>query len=325
MFKFRGFSGFAAITIASGLIALTGHEAWSQATRTIRIIVPFQPGGTADIVARLLGEQIGRMHGPTVVVENRPGAGSIVGTEAVARAVPDGNTLLINVAEFAINPHLRKSNYDPLTSFEPICHLVNSPTVIVVNSASPYRSLADLLDAARSRPGALTLASVGPGSPFHLGFEMLKSAAKVDMAFIPYPGNAPAVNAVLGEHVTSMFGTYSNVAEHLKAGKLRALATATRTRIEALPEIPTIAESGYRDFEVDSWFGVVAPAKTSRERVAQLADWFATALQAADVVKKLDVQDLNPVGACGADFAAYIRKRNDEYGRIIREANIEVE
>jgi len=325
MVKFRGFSGLAAITIASGLIVLTSHEAWSQATGTIRIIVPFQPGGTADILARVLGQHIGRVHGPTVVVENRPGAGSIVGTEAVARAAPDGNTLLINVAEFAINPHLRKLNYDPLTSFKPICHLVNSPSVIVVNGASPYRSLADLLDAARSGPGALTLASVGPGSPFHLGFEMLKSAAKVDMAFIPYPGNAPAVNAVLGEHVTSMFGTHSNVAEYLKTGKLRALATATRTRIDALPEVPTMAESGYNDFAVDSWFGVVAPARTPTERVAQLADWFATALQASDVVKKLDVQGLNPVGACGAEFAAYIRKRYDEYGRIIREANIKAE
>src|SRR5207253_10972861 len=140
------------------------------------------------ILARLLAEQIGPAQGPTVVIENRPGAGSIVGTEAVSRAVPDGNTLLINVAEFAINPHLRKLNYDALTSFEPICHLVSSPTVIVVNSASSYRSLANLLDAARADPGALTMASVGPGSPFHIGLEMLKRAAKIDMTFIPYPG-----------------------------------------------------------------------------------------------------------------------------------------
>src|SRR5437016_14527096 len=154
MLKCYGFIRPAAITIAFGLIALTGHDGWPQATRTIKIVVPFQPGGTADILARLLAEQIGPAQGPTVVIENRPGAGSIVGTEAVSRAVPDGNTLLINVAEFAINPHLRKLNYDALTSFEPICHLVSSPTVIVVNSASSYRSLTDLLDAARAKPGA---------------------------------------------------------------------------------------------------------------------------------------------------------------------------
>ena len=195
----------------------------------------FNRAARLTFLARLLAQHIARAYGPTVIIENRPGAGSVVGTEMVSRAAPDGNTLLINVAEFAINPHLRKQNYDALTGFEPICHLVSSPTVIVVNSASPYRSLADLLDAARAKPGTVTMASVGPGSPFHIGFEMLKRSAMVDMTFVPYPGNAPAVNAILGEHVTSMFGTHSNVAEHLKTGKLRALATAARTRIDFDP------------------------------------------------------------------------------------------
>jgi tripartite-type tricarboxylate transporter receptor subunit TctC len=311
--------------IACGLVALSGRGAWSQTMGAIKIIVPFQPGGTADFLARVLGEQIGRTQHVTMLIENRPGAGSMVGTEAASRAASDGNTLLINVAEFAINPHLRKVNYDPLTSFEPICYLVNAPTVVVVNSASNYHSLADLLNAAHAKPSELTLASVGPGSPFQIGFEVLRRAAKVDMTFVPYPGNAPAVNAVLGGHVTSMFGTYSNVAEHLKEGKLRALASATRTRIEVLPEVPTVAESGYKDYEVDSWFGVVAPAKTSKETVTQLAGWFTAALQVPEVRAKLDVQGLYPVGTCGADFGAYIRKQYDEYGRVIREANIKAE
>jgi len=313
------------MTMVAGMITLDGQVAWPQATRTIKIVVPFQPGGTADILARLLAEEIGRTHGPTVVVENRPGGGSVVGTEAVSRTAPDGNTLLINVAEFAINPHLRKLNYDALTSFEPICHLVNAPTVIAVNGSSRYRSLLDLLDDARDKPGLLTMASVGPGSPFHIGLEMLKRAAKVDITFVPYPGNAPAVNALLGEHVTSMFATYSNVAEHLKLDKLHVLATATRTRIASLPEVPTVAESGYKDYEVDSWFGVVAPAKTSKETVSQLADWFTAALQIPEVRKKLDVLGLYPVGTCGADYRAYIRKQYDMYGRVIREANIKAD
>ena len=232
----------AALTLLS--VTLLSNGAWSQATRTIKTVVPYAPGGVADILARLLAEQIGRAGGPTLVIENRPGAGGVIGTEVVARAAPDGNTLLIVSTPFAIDPLLRKVNYDPVTSFEPICYLVNAPTVIVVNSASPYRTLADLLNAARARPGELTLASIGPGSTFHLGFEMLKRAAKVDMSFIPYPGNAPALNAVLGEHVTSMFGTYSNVAEYLKAGTLRALAVATSTRTEPLPDVPTLAEFG---------------------------------------------------------------------------------
>ena len=189
--------GLTAIAMAVGLVVFTDQGAWTQTTRMVKIVVPFQPGGSADILARHLAEQIGRTQGVTMVVENRPGAGSIVGTEAVSHAAPDGNTLLINVAEFAINPHLRKVSYDPLTSFEPICHLVNAPTVIVVNSASSYRTLADLLIAARAKPGDLTLASVGPGSPFHIGLEVLKRVAKVDLTFVPYPGNAPAINALL--------------------------------------------------------------------------------------------------------------------------------
>jgi tripartite-type tricarboxylate transporter receptor subunit TctC len=161
---------------------------WSQITpRTIRLVVPYPPGGTADIVARLLGEQIGRAGGPTIVVENRPGGGTAIGSEAVARAAPDGSTLLINSPEFVIAPHLRKPNYEPLTSFEFMCQLVNSPTVIVVNSDSPYRKLSDLFDAARGKPAELSMASTGI---FQVAIEMLKRRANVNFTYVPYAGNA---------------------------------------------------------------------------------------------------------------------------------------
>ena len=163
--------------------------------------------------------------------------------------MPDGNTLLIAANPFIINPHLRKVNYDPLTTFAPICELATAPTVIVVNTASPYHTLADLIDAARRQPGTLTMASIGPGSPFHLGFEKLKQMAKIEMTFVPYPGNGPSVNALLGGHVTMLFGTYANVAEHLKAGKLRAIAATTLQRIEELPGLPTVAEFWFPGFE----------------------------------------------------------------------------
>jgi tripartite-type tricarboxylate transporter receptor subunit TctC len=283
------------------------------------VVVSVQPGGGADFLARVLGEEIGRMQGPTMVIENRPGAGSIIGTEAVSHAAPDGNTLLIISPTFVMNPYLRKVNYDPVTSFEPICYLVNAPTVIVVNSASPYRTLADLLDAARARPGDLTLA--GSGS-FYIAFEMLKRAANLNMTYVPYPGGAPAVTALLGEHVTSVFTDYPTSAAQLKAGKLRALATGSRTRAEALPDVPTVAESGYKDYDVENWFGVSAPAKTPKETVSQLVGWFTAALQVPDVKARLAVQGLYPVGICGADFGAFVRKQYDDYGRAIREANI---
>jgi tripartite-type tricarboxylate transporter receptor subunit TctC len=314
-----------AAVLGAVFVTAVADEARSQATRTIKIVVAVPPGGITDILARVLAEQIGRMQAATVLVENRPGASGVIGTEAVARAAPDGNTLLIAANPFVINQQMRKVNYHPLTSFEPICYLANTPTVMVVNSASPYRSLADLLEAAHARPGELTLASIGPGSPYHLSFEMLKRAAKVDMTFVPYAGNAPAVNALLGEHVTSMFGTYPEVAEQVSAGKLRALAVASRSRIEPLPDVPTVAESGYRGYEVDIWFGLVAPAKTPESTVLLLAGWFTAAIQEPEIKAKLAIQGLYPVGTCGAVFGAFLRKQYDEYGVIIREANIKAE
>jgi len=311
-------AGAAALICGGGF----GHAAWAQTARTIRIIVPFPPGGAADFLARLLAEQVSRAHGVTVVIENRPGAGSVVGTDAAARAVPDGNTILIYSKESVINPHLRKVSYDPLTSFDPICRLVTSPTIYSVNSASPYRTFADLLDAARAQPGTLTLAASGPASPFQIGFEVLKRTADVNITFVPFPGAAPVVNALLGGHVTAMLTTYSSAAENLKAGRLRALAAAARARLEALPDVPTVQEFGYRDYEVDIWYGLVAPAKTPKDSISQLADWFTEAMQVPEVRTKLAAQGLDPAALWGADFAALLRRQYDEYGRIIREANI---
>jgi tripartite-type tricarboxylate transporter receptor subunit TctC len=326
-FRRRQFLHLAGLTAAVAVLSVTlpSHGAWSQTTKTIKIIVPFPPGGAADYLARVLAEQVGRAHGPTLLIENRLGAGSVVGTEAASRAAPDGNTILLNSKEFVINPHLRKVNYDPLSSFESICLLATSPTVISVNEASPYRTLTNLLDAARGNPKDLTLAASGPASPFQIGFEMLKRAANVDMTFVPYPGAAPAVNALLGRHVTSTLTTYSTVAEQLKAGKLRALGTASRTRIEPLPDVPTIAESGYKDLEIEVWYGLVAPAKTPKETLSYLGGLFATAMQVPEVKTKLIVQGLSPAASCRADFDALIRKEYDEYGRAIRDANIKAE
>jgi tripartite-type tricarboxylate transporter receptor subunit TctC len=200
-----------------------------------------------------------------------------------------------------------------------------APLVIVVNSASPYRTLADLLDAARAKPGDLTLASAGPAGVPHLAVEMLKRAANVNMTYVPYPGAAPAVNALLGEHLTSALVDYAGVAEQLKAGKLRALATGSRARIELLPGVPTASESGYTDYEAELWIGVLAPAKTPEETVSQLAGWFTAAMHVAEVKAKLVAQGYIPVTMCGADFGALLRKEYDEYGRVIREANIKAE
>jgi tripartite-type tricarboxylate transporter receptor subunit TctC len=311
-----------AIALAAVLLVLAENGASSQAPKTIRVIVPSAAGGGADILARLLADQISRDQRVAMVVEDRPGASNTIGTEAASRAAPDGGTLLINTPEFVINPHLRKLNYDPLTSFAPVCYLVRSPQLIAVNSASPYLTIDDLLNAARVKPDQLTLASAGPGSSTHIAFETLKRAAKIKMTYVPFSGSPAAVNALLGGYVTAALASYPNLVEQIRAGKLRALATISPTRIKQLPDVPTVAESGFPDYASDIWFGVVTPAHTSATIVAQLADWFSAALRAPEVHAKLEAQGLSTVGMCGAAFGAFIRQQYDESGRAIRGANI---
>jgi tripartite-type tricarboxylate transporter receptor subunit TctC len=320
----RAAKNFAAC-FAIVLAFLFGQGAPAQTGRTIKMVVPFPAGGPGDILARLLGEQISRTRGSTLVVESRPGASGRIGTEAVARVPPDGRTLLIVANNFLIDPHVRRVDYDPFTSFEPICYLTNQPYILAIDSQSPYRTLADLLGAARALPGGLTMAGVGPASSAQIAFEMLKNAANVDVTFVPFAGSAPAVTALLGSHVTAALVPYSAAAEYLKAGKLRVLAAASERRVDPLPEVPALAEFGFQGIDADLWLAVFAPAKTSKESISELASWFAAALQTPEVKAKLVLQGQFPVGMCGTDFGAHLRKQYDEYGRIIREAGIKAE
>jgi tripartite-type tricarboxylate transporter receptor subunit TctC len=318
-----GLSAAGAALLVATLLIL-GSSAWPQTVRTIRLIVPFPPGGAIDVLARIVAEEVGHERGPTMVVENRPGAGTEIGTEAVARATPDGNTLLMGSDALVTLPHLRKTGYDPLTDLLPICRLASTPTVIVVNSGSAYRTLDDLLVAARANPGRLTYGSA-PGSVVNVGFEMLAHAANIRMTFIPFGGTLPAVNALLGEHIDAAMVDYPAAVGQLRAGKLRTLATGARQRIEELPEVPTVAESGFKDYELELWYGPFAPAKAPMETIAQLAASFSQAMKAPALNSRLAVQQIRPLVTCGADFAAFLRKRSDEFGRAIREANIKAE
>jgi tripartite-type tricarboxylate transporter receptor subunit TctC len=311
------------VCLAISLLAISDQRAWPQTTSTVKIVVPVAPGGVNDFLARVLAAQIAQAQGLGFTIENRTGAGGIIGAEAVSRSAPDGSTLLMDGNSLLIDALVQKTNYHPLMSFEPICNLVDIPSVISVNAATPYRKLAHLIDVARATPREITLASLGPGGPFRIGYEKLRRAANVDITFVPYPGVAPAVNALLGGHVSSAFSTYSTVSEQLNAGRLRALATGSLTRIGPLPEVPTVAESGYPGYEVDVWTGLWAPAKTPKEAVSQLAGWFTAALQT--LKQKLVAQGLFPVGVCTTGFASFLRTKYDEYGRAIREANIKAE
>lgn len=315
-------SRLAAAVAGFSILSFTfpGPVAWSQTARTVKIVVPLAPGGAASVVARLLADEISRTQGVTTVVENRPGAGTAIATEAVSRAAPDGNTLLLTQTAFLANALLRKQNYDPLTSFEPLCKLVDQPNFIAVNSASPYRMLADFVVAARAKPGQLTLAAF---TVPNIQFEVFKHRANIDIAFVPYAGSAPAVTALLGAHITSMIDNYATMAEYVNTGKLRVLATLSPTRVEGLAHIPAMAESGYNASE--GWFGLFVPARTPNETVSQLISWTTAAMQLPDIKRKLEPLGLYPAKQCGTDFAAFIRRQYDQFGREIREVNLKVE
>ena len=309
------------------VLMLTGAaSAQTAAGRTIRIVVPFPPGGTADILARLLGEQIGKTGGPTILVENRPGGGTVIATEQVARAAPDGNTLLLMANSFVINASVRASlPYDPLTSFEPVCLMVNSPQIMVVNAGSPFKTLGDFVAAAKAKPGELNYATVGPATTQHIAFEMFNRAAGIKLTYVPFGGGAPATTALVGGHVMAVLANPSEVMEQVRAGKLRAIAVASRERVATLPDTPTIIEAGYKDFEATAWFGLVVPAKTPKDAIASHIAMFKTALHAPDVQAKLAPQGYRSIGICGDDFGAHIKRQHADYVHdFTKEAGIKV-
>ncbi len=310
--------------LCAALIISSSNLGWSQ-SRTIRLINPFPAGGTADIIARVVTEQISRTRGVTFIIEDRPGAGTVIGADVVARATPDGNTLLINTMALLINAHLRKLNFDPLTSFAPVCNLFESPQLLVVSSNSPFRSMSDLVSAARAKPGELTLASTGPATNSHIAFEMFRRAADVQMTYVPFPGNLPTVNAILGEHVTVGIANYADLVGHIDAGKVRPLAVVTPTRLQPLSAVPTVREAGFKEFEYLTWFGILAPAKTPTQVIDQLSEWFAAARQSPEVKERLLRQGLFPQKECGSDFAELLRKTYEDYGQAIRESNIKID
>ena len=284
------------------------------------------PGASTDAVARLMAEQIGRAQGVTIVVENRPGASGMIGTEQVSRAAPDGNTLLMTANTYLIDAQTRKANYHPVTAFDPICYLVQSPAVFVVNSASPYRTLKDLLDAARAKPGELSMAAVGPGTTFQMGFNTFTRAAGVNMTFVPYQGSAPAATAVMGQHVTSAFAGYAVVVREYQG---RQAAGARRRHDEADRSAAGCADlRRVRDSRIwKSTIGSASSRRCTRPRrfSSQYAGWLKAALQDPEVKAKLALQGLYPVGMCGDEFAAYVRSASTTTAQMIRESNIKAQ
>jgi len=290
----------------------------------VRILVPFPPGGPADALARIAADEMARSFGQPVVVENRPGAGGNIGMELGAKAPPDGYTLtLAPTGNLTVAPHLyAKLPYDPAKDYAPITVIAAVPNILIVNPRVPARSLAELIALAKAKPGSLNYASPGNGSGPHLAGELLKRMAGIDIVHVPYNGVGPAMTAVLAGDVQLFFAQSSAALQQIKAGKVIALGVASSRRIAAAPDIPTIAEAGLPDFDVVSWYALVAPAGTPPAIVAKVQATVAAALAKPDVRDKLAGLGAEPVGNTPAEFAAMQRAESARWQKLAREANI---
>ena len=310
---------------AAGFYRMAAAIAPTYPAKPIRIIVPFAPGGPNDILARLVGRKLTESWGQQVIVDNRAGGGTIIGTELAARATPDGYTLLMVSTSHAVNPGLvRKLPYDTLRDFAPVIRLTASPNVLVVNPSVPVQSVRDLIALAKGRPGELNYASGGTGTATHLAGELLCITAGVKMTHIPYKGATPATVDLMSGAVAWMFGTILPTLPHVKAGRLRAIAVSGAQRSPALPDVPTVAET-LPGFEAASWYGIFAPAQTPREVIAKLNRESARILETTDMREYLLREGAVPAGGTPEEFAAHFRNEIAKWARLIRDAGIKSE
>jgi tripartite-type tricarboxylate transporter receptor subunit TctC len=303
--------------------------AFAQAypNHTIRLIVPFPAGGTTDILARDVAKKLTDTMGQAVVVDNRPGAGGNIGADLVAKSPPDGYTLLMGtVGTHAINPSLyAKMPYDHIKDFVPVVLVAGVPNVLVVNPSVPINSVADLIKLAKAKPGSINFASSGSGTSIHLSGELFKTMAGVDMTHVPYKGSSPALTDLMGGQVQIMFDNLPSSLALIKAGKLRAVAVTSLKRAPALPDVPTIAESGLPGFEASSWFGVLAPAGTPAPIVAKLNAEVNKWLQSPEGKEQLLAQGAEVAGGSPEQFVAHIRAETDKWAKVVKASGAKVD
>ena len=308
-------------------LACAPIAARARSARPLRIIVPFTPGGSTDILARAIAPKLGAALGQNVIVENRPGAGGSLGAAEAAKSEPDGSTLLMgHIGTLAVNPSIYpKLPYDPVKSFVPVAYVARVPNVLAVSVASPIKTLKDLVEAARARPGALSYSSGGNGSAAHITFEYLKLKAGLFMLHIPYRGTAASVTDVIAGQVSCTFTGAPAVLPLVRSGRLRALAVSSSQRLSVAPEVPTVAESGYPGFEADQWYGLVAPAGTPPALVARLNAEVNKALAMPDVAQQLAVEGAVAVPGTPAAFGDLIRREIPRWAAVVKVGNIKPE
>jgi len=295
-------------------------------SKPVRIIAPFPPGAGTDTLARTLSGPLSRALGQSIVVENRPGGGTVVGTEVASRAPADGHTLLIIANSFTINPAVRaKLPYDTQKDFAGVARLASTPMVFAVHPSVPVKTLKELIALARARPGELTWASSGAGTGHHLAGELFKSLAKIDMTHVPYNGGAPAAMAVLGGHTSVVLVNVLSLAPHIASGRLRGLAITSPERVEMLKELPTVAESGFPGFETSIWFGSVVPGATPKEAVNRLSAEILRALQLPEVKDVVAKGGLNPAPLGASEFETFLRTEMQRNEKVARAVNLRID
>jgi tripartite-type tricarboxylate transporter receptor subunit TctC len=296
----------------------------AQGGRPVRIVVPFTPGGSTDILARSIGPKLAAALGVNVIVDNKPGAGGSLGAGEVAKAEPDGNTLLMgHIGTLGVNPSMYpKLSYDPQKSFVPVAWVARVPNVLVVAAASPVKTFKEFIERARANPGRMTYSSGGNGSAAHITFEYLKLKAKIFMLHIPYRGTAPSVTDVIAGQVDCTFTGSPAVIPHVKSGRLRALAVSSPQRLAALPDVPTVAESGYPGFEADQWYGIVAPAGTPAALVTRLNAEINKALALSDVAQQLAVEGATPMPTTPKAFGDLIAREIPRWAEVVKAGNV---
>ena len=306
-----------------GIAIAASHSSAQQAypTKPIRMICPFPPGGTTDVVARLVAQKLTEAWKEQVIVDNRTGAGGIIGTELAAKAPADGYTVLLgSITTHAVNPALyKKLNFDPVKDFIPVSLVVSSPQLLAVHPSVAAKSVRDLISLAKAKPGQLNYASAGVGTSPHLTFELFKSMAGIEATHVPYKGTGPAITELIGGQVQMMITGVVALMPHVKSGKLRGLAVTSAKRVAALPDLPTVAESGVPKFDVSSWFGVFLPSGTPKPIVTKMNQEIRKIVEIPDVRQKLISLGADPETNTPEEFSAYVKSEMAKWGKVVRD------
>jgi tripartite-type tricarboxylate transporter receptor subunit TctC len=314
------------LTLACACASHAAFSADSYPDKPIRLIVPFPPGGTADAILRLVGQKLTEAFGRQVLIDNRPGGGTIIATEIGAHAIADGYTLLAVSTAYTVNPSLyKKLPYDPFKSLTPVTLVASAPNVLLVNASVPANTVAELIAYAKAKPRQVNFGSAGNGTSNHLAGEMFKIMANVDITHVPYKGDAPAITDLISGQIQMLFIGWGPIAQHVKTGKLKALAVTSAQPTPLIPDLPTIASSGLAGFESAVWSGIVVPAGTPANRITFLQAEISRVLNQADVKDKITGFGYQPVGSTSAEFGNFLHSEIARWSKVVREAGIRVE